>query len=160
MTVMDEKSFEFGNLLKLKVRRNSITGEVLNTIYSSSINERKRFNIFYTIKLFNNSNYNKILICVITEKNRIAELFQKYMHLIISSSFFINSDIAICNDVSTYVNSVNEELKSILTSIGIDTILLPSYSLELNPIELVFNIMAQQYKLMSYKSNLNSNNEI
>ena len=61
--------------MKLKVRRNPITGEVPNIIPSSGINMKKRFNIFCTIRLFNNSDYNKILIYMITEKNRIAELF-------------------------------------------------------------------------------------
>ena len=104
---------------------------------------RKRFNIFHTIRLFNNSNCNKILIRLVIEKNGIAELFQKYLNLIISFIFLVNYNIAICNNIIICKNSVNEELKSILTSIGIDTILLPSYSLELNPIELVFNIMTQ-----------------
>ena len=72
----------------------------------------------------------------------------------------VNSDIAIYDNVSIYINDVNKELQSILTSIGIDTILLPSYSPELNPIEFVFNIITQWFRSMGHESNLNSNDNI
>ena len=55
------------------------------------------------------------------------------------------------------MNSVNEELQSILTGIDIDTILLPKYSPELNPIELVFNVITQRFK---YESIFSTNEDV
>ena len=141
MTFTDEKSLILNDLLKLRVRKDPIIGEVPNIIYSSSVNIWKRHNIFCTIRPFNNSNSNKTLVCVITEKNGTAELFQNYITLIVGSGFLIRGDIAIYDNASIHVNRVNSDLQSILSSTGIDAVLLPRYSPELNPIELVFNAM-------------------
>ena len=142
ITFTDEKSFILHDLLKLRVRKDPITGEVLNVMHGSGVNIRKRYNIFCTIRPFNNSNCNKTLMCVITEKNGTAELFQRYVRLIIDAGFLVRGDIAIYDNASIHVNGVNSELQSILSSTGIDAVLLSSYSPELNPIELVFNVMA------------------
>ena len=44
------------------------------------------------------------------------------------------------------MNRDNYKLESILTSTGIDTVLLPRYSPELNLIKLVFNVITQRFK--------------
>ena len=68
-------------------------------------------------------------------------MFQNYITLIVGSGFLIRGDIAIYDNASIHVNRVNSDLQSILSSTGIDAVLLPRYSPELNPIELVFNAM-------------------
>ena len=75
-TFIKKKLFILNDFLKLRVRKDPIKGEILsNIIYLSGINAQKRYNIFCTIRPFNNSNCNKTLVCVIIEKNGIAELF-------------------------------------------------------------------------------------
>ena len=74
-------------------------------------------------------------------KNGIAELFQNYIILIVGSRFLVRGNIAIYNNALIHVNGVNSDLQSILSSTGIDAVLLPQYSRELNPIKLVFNVM-------------------
>ena len=71
-----------------------------------------------------------------------------------------NSNIASCNKASIHISSVNEELQSILTKIGADTMLLPSFSSELSAIELAFDTMPKRFRSMSQKSNLNSNKDV
>ena len=68
ITFADEKLFILNDLLKLRIRKDPIIGEVPNIVYGSGVNTRKRHNIFYTIRPFNNSNSNKTLVYVITEK--------------------------------------------------------------------------------------------
>ena len=110
VTFTDEKSFILNDLLKLRVRKDPITGEVPNVVYPSGINVRKRYNIFCTIRPFNNSNCNKTLVCVITDKNGTAELFQRYVILIVGAGFLVRGDIPIYNNDSIYVNRVNSYL--------------------------------------------------
>ena len=66
VTFTDEKSFVLNDLLRLNVRRDPIIGEVPNVTCGSSVNVRKRCNMFGAIRPFNNRNFNKTLMCVIT----------------------------------------------------------------------------------------------
>ena len=88
LTFKDEKSFMLNDLMKLKVRKDPMTGEVPNIACGSGANVRKRCNLVCTIRPFNNSNCNKTLICVIAPKNGNAELFQRHVNLITRAGFF------------------------------------------------------------------------
>ena len=81
VTFSDEKSFTLNDLLKLRVRKDPLTGEIPTVIHGSGVNVRKRHNMFCTIRPFNNSNSSKTLICVITEQNGTAELFQRCVRM-------------------------------------------------------------------------------
>ena len=47
----------------------------------------------------------------------------------------------VADNASIHHQGENSDLYNIFSSVGIDLIPLPTYSLELNPIELVFNII-------------------
>ena len=160
VTFSDEKSFTLNDLLKLRVRKDPLTGEIPTVIHGSGVNVRKRHNMFCTIRPFNNSNSSKTLICVITEQNGTAELFQRYVRMIIGAGFLVVGDIAACDNASIHVNAENADLQSILSSVGIDVVLLPSYSPELNPIELVFNVMAARFKSRHHESMFNTDYDV
>ena len=67
-TFGNKKFFILNDLLKLRIRKDSIIGKVPNIAYSSDTNVCKRYNIFCTIRPFNDSNSNKTLVCIIVEK--------------------------------------------------------------------------------------------
>ena len=69
-------------------------------------------------------------------------------------------NIAIYNNVPIHTNSANTELQTILTTAGIDAVLLPKYSPELNLIELVFNVIAQRFNYRYHKSELNIDHNV
>ena len=50
--------------------------------------------------------------------------------------------------------------KPLLTGIGTGAMLLPNYSPELNPIELVFNVMTQRFKSIYHESIFSTNEEV
>ena len=59
------------------------------------------------------------------------------------SGFMVKGDIAAHNNPPMYVKGNNVNLSHIFNSVSIDLIPLPLYSLDLNPIKLVFNAMVQ-----------------
>ena len=63
------------------------------------------------------------------------------------SGFMSRGDIMVADNASIHYQGKNSDLHDIFSSVGIDLILLPTYSLELNPIELVFNIVVQLFTL-------------
>ena len=88
---------------------------------------------------------NKALVCVITAENGTAELHQKCLKLKLRIGFIKKGDMIVHDNVSIHVDGDNTELKEAYRSLGIDVINLPACSPELNPIELVFNIMVQRF---------------
>ena len=76
----------------------------------------------------------KNTICVIVENNRNSMLFPKHLKLIMDKGFLTDKE-----------TGTNINLSCILKDVGIDYLLLPSFILELNLIELVFNITAQNF---------------
>ena len=159
LTFTDEKSLILNDLLKLRARKDPITGEVPNIVHGSGVSARKRHNMFCTIRSFR-SNCNKTLICVIAENNGTPELFQRCIKLIIRAGFLVRGDIAIYSNAPIHANGTNTELQTNLTSAGIDAVLLPKYSPELNPIELVFSVMAQRFKYRYHESELNTDHDV
>ena len=56
------------------------------------------------------------------------------------------------DNVSIHVNDANKEIQENLSSLDIDVVLLPSHSPDLNPVELVFNVMAQRFRARYHES--------
>ena len=77
----DEKAFIVHDLLKLRVRRDPITGEIPELLHCHDTNTRKRCNIMCSIRPFKVMTCNKALVCVITAENGTAELCQKHLKL-------------------------------------------------------------------------------
>ena len=88
------------------------------------------------------------------------ELLKIYIILIVGTGFLVRGNIAIYDNVSICINGVNSKLQSILISMGIDIVLLPRYSSELNPIELVFNVMTYRFKSRHSESQFNTNEDV
>ena len=59
-----------------------------------------------------------------------------------------------------HVSGENSELGQIFRSVGIDIVTLPTYTPELNPIELVFNVMVQRFASRFNESNANSDADV
>jgi len=57
--------------------------------------------------------------------------------------FIIQKDISIYDNIPIHIQGKNSELQSILSSVGMDSLTSPTYSSELNLIELAFNILVQ-----------------
>ena len=67
ITLSDEKLITLNDLLKLRVRKDHVTGEIPTVFHGSSTSVRKRHNVFCTIMSFNNNDCNNALICKMTE---------------------------------------------------------------------------------------------
>ena len=102
---------------------------------------RKRHNIMCAIRPFRTNFSSKTLRCIITEENGTAQLFQQFTHLNCHSGFMVNGDIYVYNNSKTHIARDNSDLVSILRDVGIDAVRLPTYSPELNPVELIFNVI-------------------
>ena len=96
---------------------------------------------------------NKTLQFTASEDVGIADAHQKYLLLNARTGFLKQGDILINDDCSMHVNGENSELGQMLRSVGIDIVSLPTCSLELNPIELVFNFIVQRFASRFNESN-------
>ena len=75
-------------------------------------------------------------------------------------SFLIRGDIAAYDNALIHVKGDNNMLCDVLYSISIHSIPLPTYSSELNPIELVINIIVQKFTSKYNKSSVKNNKKI
>ena len=74
--------------------------------------------------------------------------------------FIKRGDMILHDNATIHVNGDTAELKDVCRSLGIDVINLPAYSPELNPIELVFNIIVQRFSSRFNESNTCMDEEI
>ena len=62
--------------------------------------------------------------------------------------------------VSTSVNNSHEKAIKMFRSVGIDIVNFPTFSSELNPIALVFNVIVQRFSSWFNESNANSDADV
>ena len=82
-----------------------------------------------------------------------------HVRMTIGTGFLVAGDIAARDNASIHVNAAKTELQAILSSLGIDNFLLSSHVPELNPIELVFNVITQRFKARCHESMLNTDHD-
>ena len=92
-------------------------------------------------------------MCAIAVENGTAELHEKYLKLKLRIGFVKKGDAIVHDNSSIHVDGDSTELKEACRSLGIGITNLPANSPELNPTELVFNIMVQSF---SYRFNESS----
>ena len=68
--------------------------------------------------------------------------------------------VLIHDDFSTRVSDENYEIGQMFRSVGADIVALSTCSPELNPIELVFNVMVQRFASRFNESNANSDADV
>ena len=141
----DENSFIVNDLVKLKQRKDLLTGVAPDFLHPIRTNTRKRCDFVYDIRPFRTMHSNRTLRCVVTEENGTAQLFQRFMHVNCHTGFVLRGDIFVRENAQMHVSGNNSDLKRILQEVGIDAVTLPTHSPELNPIELNFNVMFQRF---------------
>ena len=72
----------------------------------------------------------------------------------------VRGDIYVYDNSKTHVAGDNEDLVSILRDVGIDAVRLPTYSPELNPVELIFNVLVQKFASQYSEHNLVDDNDV
>ena len=159
-TFSDKKSFMLNDLLKLRVRNDPVTGKIPTVFHGCDVNARKRQNMFCTVRPFNESNCNKILTCVMIEQTGITELFQRHTRMMIGVRFLVAGHIATHDNAFIHVSAASTELQATVSNTETGVALLPSHSPELNLIELVFNVIAQQFKARCHEFVLNTNHNV
>ena len=82
------------------------------------------------------------------------------MQFLLKRVFLICEDIAVYNNTLIYIKGDNNMICDVLLSVSIDSILLPTYSPELNLIELVFNVIVQRFASKYNKSSVKNNKKI
>jgi len=156
----DEKSFIVNDLIKLKQRKDPLTGVAPDLLHPMGLNMRKRHNIMCAIRPFRTIHSNRTLRCVVTEENGTAQLFQRFIHLNCHTGFMVRGDIFVYDNARIHVSGDNSDLKNILRDVGIDAVTLPTYSPELNPIELIFNVMVQRFASKFNETELFNNDDV
>ena len=76
MIFIVEKSIESSNLLKLKVYRNSITGEVLLMMHNHNLDMRESHNLLCAIRPFRTKVCDRIIHGIMTKSNGASKLHQ------------------------------------------------------------------------------------
>ena len=79
------------------------------------------------------------------------------MQFLVQTGFLIRGDIVVCENSVIHVKYDNGMLNNVLTDAGACRMPFPTYSLKLNPIELVFNVTAQRVASACNKSNARTN---
>ena len=156
----DEKSFIAHDLIKLKQRKDPLTGVAPDFMHPMGIIMRKRNNMTHIMRPFRTAHSKRTLRCIVMEENGAAQLFQRFMHLNCHIGFLVRGDIFVCDNAQMHVSGDNSDLKNILRDAGIDAATLPTHSPELNPIELIFNVMVQRFASRFNETALFSNDDI
>ena len=137
----DEKPLRGGDIYSGGVRRHPITG-VTPTI-RSTIKLKNKFNIMAAVKCNGQNNDNIFYQIGKFKGNSYA--FKEFVLSMVSTNFLQAGDILVCDNATIHTRNectyLHEELWEYA---NVFIVLLPAYHPELNPIELVFNILIQR----------------
>lgn len=145
----DEKHLDGADLYKRKVRPNPVTGEVDGILVEGGF--RDRFNINAIMGLDPNK---PPLFVSIEEDTNDAASYMAFVILALLSGYFNPWDIFVIDNWTGHLNAEAAMLEDLLWNyVGPDglpmrilVVYLPTRSPELNPIELVFQILVQRLK--------------
>lgn len=96
---------------------------------------------------------------MVIEANGTVKLFQNCAQFLVQTGFLMRGDMAVYDNAATHAKGDNDMLTDVLTSVGIDSMPLPTCSPEFNPIELTFNMMVQRFASACNESNAKTNGD-
>ena len=87
-------------------------------------------------------------------------MFQNHIQFLAQTIFLIRGDIAVYDNVASYVKGDNGMLSNVLKASGIYSTLLPACSPVLDPIDLFFNVIVQIFSSACNESNVRTSNDV
>ena len=148
----DEKHLVNKDTLPGKVRANPLSGHVDAIGVSGDF--RESYNLIAAISC--NLNKPRPMVYTMGKKNGTAESFMELMRRLISSGWLQHGDVVCMDNARIHTGGEAVALEGLLWDyekdnrpLNIITVFLPTRSPELNPIELVFHILAR--RIRSYR---------
>ena len=140
----DEKSLKGQEVYNRKVRRHPFTGEIPHLLTNSDFRNTYSLTGFCGI-----DKRSSAVFCTIHDDTNDATEFSVQVELALASGFFHRRDILVLDNAAIHIGKENTVLEEWLwINFEIYVLFLPPRSPELNPIELVWNILVQRLRLV------------
>ena len=151
---LDEKHIVNKDTIRDKVRADPLTGKLPNIPVSGDF--RETYNLMAIVSL--NPEKRRSIEYSIAQKNNDSTAFMKFIHFLIESKFLHRNEVLVLDNAAIHVGGAAKDLKKILWDTIVDgeplhvlVLFLPTRSPELNPIELIFHILAKRIRSFRYK---------
>ena len=160
---IDEKHITNHNGIDLKVRRNPLTGkidgipvsgnfrEACSLVACISVNPRKQQHTYYTM----------------TKETVDASYFMEFIMSMVRDGFLLPKEVLVLDNAAVHCGAEAQQLEDLLWNTKIDgvqlqvlVLFLPTRAPELNPIELIFHILAKRLKSYHYRNTVGINHGV
>ena len=139
----DEKPLRGNELYKANARRHPITGDTPHI--QSTVKLKNKFNLMAAVKISGQENEN--LFYQIGKYKATSFVFKSFVLDMVRSNYLQPGDILVCDNASIHTRDECTHLREeLMMFANVYILLLPAYHPELNPIELVFNMLAQRIR--------------
>ena len=152
---LDEKHIVNRDTIRDKARANPLTGKMDNIPVSGDF--RETYNLMAIVSL--NPEKERSIEYTIDRNNNNANAFMIFIHYLIDKKFFKPNEVLVLDNAAIHVGGVASQLRDILWNtlvdnepLGVLVLFLPTRSPELNPIELIFHILARRIQSYRYKT--------
>ena len=152
---IDEKHIVNRDTVRAKARANPLTGKMDNIPVSGDF--RETYNLIAIVSL--NPKKERSIEYSISKNNNNADTFMMFVHFLIESKFFRQNEVLVLDNAAIHVGGVASQLRDVLWNTVVDNeplrvlvLFLPTRSPELNPIELIFHILAKRIQSFRYKT--------
>jgi hypothetical protein len=152
---VDEKHIFNKDVYSTKVRKDPLTGKLPSIHVSGDF--RKAYNIMAVISANPEKEYP--IDYTIGEDNGTSEAFLAFMTYLIAKRFLLHNEFVVMDNASIHYQNNATVIEDMLWETIVDglplhilVIQLPTRSPELNPIELVFHILAMRIRSFRYRS--------
>jgi len=140
----DEKPLQGGEIFKAPVRRDPLTGETPTV--TSTIKIKNKFNLMAAVKCSSANEHENIAYQIGKFKGN-SFMFKEFVLNMVRTNFLQEGDILVCDNATIHTRQECRYLHDELWEYAsVFVILLPAYHPELNPIELVFNVITQRLR--------------
>ena len=152
---LDEKHIVNKDTIRTKARADPLTGKMDNIPVSGDF--RETYNLMAIVSL--NPEKQQPIEYHIDQFNNDSASFMVFIKFLIDSRFFKHNEVLVLDNAAIHVGGHATNLQEILWQTKVDdkplnvlVLFLPTRSPELNPIELIFHILAKRLRSCKYKS--------
>ena len=152
---LDEKHIVNKDAMREKGRADPLTGKMDSIPVSGDF--RETYNLIAVVSL--NPEKLKSIEYSIDRNNNNAMSFMLFIHYLIETKFFHHNEVLVLDNAAIHVGGVASSLRELLWNSVVDdeplhvlVLFLPTRSPELNPIELIFHILAKRIRSYRYKT--------
>ena len=140
----DEKPLQGNEIFRGRVRRDPITGETPQV--ESSIKLKNNFNLMAAVRV-NGETDSQNIFYQVGKYTADSYMFKQFVLSMVRTNFLQHGHVLVCDNATVHTRRECEHLREELYSYtGVYMLLLPPYHPELNPIELVFNLLTQRLR--------------